>query len=164
MFKKFVIGVPMALLALNTSAALAESASTSINITADIPTTAFHAQPVDKEFGKSEKMQYSIANGTLSEVRGTFDIRNTTGAVAAYVEGGPVPLFNGNVTQNITLTYAFNGTTLTGVSQEVVGDAESNGGMRADLVITATKPGLEQTGLYSATPVVVFDALIRTAP
>ncbi|MGF0240826.1 CS1 type fimbrial major subunit [Rhodococcus sp. IEGM1300] len=164
MFKKFVIGVPMALLALNTSAALAESASTSINITADIPTTAFHAQPVDKEFGKSEKMQYSIANGTLSEVRGTFDIRNTTGAVAAYVEGGPAPLFNGNVTQNITLTYAFNGTTLTGVSQEVVGDAESNGGMRADLVITATKPGLEQTGLYSATPVVVFDALIRTAP
>ena len=44
------------------------------------------------------------------------------------------------VANNIALTYTFNGVTLTGVSQEVVGDTESNGGMRADLVIAAAKP------------------------
>lgn len=162
MFKKFVVAAPMAVLALSSSMAFAaEEARTSINISASIPTTAFHAQPVDKDFGKAEVMQYNIANGTLSEVRGAFDIRNTTGAVAAYVEGGPAPLFNGNPTQNIPLTYAFNGTTLTGVAQEVVGDAESNGGMRADLVITAAKPTAAQVGTYTANPVVIFDALAR---
>lgn len=162
MFKKFAIAVPMTLLALSASVAFAaEEARTSINISATIPTTTFHAQPVDKDFGKAEVMQYNVANGTLAPVRGTFDIRNTTGAVAAYVEGGPAPLFNGNPTQNIPLTYAFNGTTLTGTAVEVVGDTESNGGMRADLVITATKPTAAQTGSYSANPIVVFDALVR---
>jgi hypothetical protein len=50
---------------------------------------------------------------------------------------------------------------LTGASQEVVGDSESNGGMRADLVIAAAKPTAAQTGLYTANPVVVFDAIPR---
>jgi hypothetical protein len=90
-----------------------------------------------------------------------FDIQHTNGSVNAYVEGGPQPLFNGNPAQNIPLTYSFNGVTLTGTSQEVVGDTESNGGMRAEMRITAAKPGDGQTGLYTANPVVVFDAIPR---
>jgi hypothetical protein len=44
----------------------------------------------------------------------------------------------------------------------VVGDAESNAGMRADLVIAATKVvNGTQNGLYTANPVVVFDAIPR---
>ncbi|MCP1497746.1 hypothetical protein J2Y86_002453 [Pseudomonas migulae] len=162
MFKKFAIAIPMTFLALSTSLAFAaEEARTSINITADIPSKVFHAQPVDKDFGKDEKMQYVLGSGTLTEVAGMFDVQHTNGAVGAYVEGGPQALFNGNPAQNIPLTYTFNGVTLTGASQEVVGDTESNGGMRAELRIAAAKPGAAQVGLYTANPVVVFDAIPR---
>lgn len=160
MFKKIAIALPLTLLALSSSAAFAaEEARTSINISATIPTQVFHAQPVNPDFGKDEKMAYNLVAGTLDPLRATYDIRHTNGSVYAYVEGGPQPLYNGN--NNIALSYAFNGLTLSGTSKEVVGDAESNGGMRADLVITAAQPTSAQTGVYTANPVVVFDAVPR---
>lgn len=160
MFKKFAFAVPMTLLALTSSMAFAaDEARTSINITATIPSKVFHAQPRDPNFGKDEKMGYVLGSGTLTPIRATYDIRHTNGSVGAYVEGGPQPLSNG--IDNIALSYSFNGTTLTGVSQEVVGDTESNGGMQADLVIAAAKPTDTQNGLYTANPVVIFDAIPR---
>ena len=160
MFKKFAIAVPTALLALSSSMAFAaDEARSSINISAFIPTNAFHAQPVNPEFGKDEKMTWDVVNEKLSTLRATYDIRHTLGSVNAYVEGGPQPLHNGN--NFIALTYAFNGVTLSGTSQEVVSDAASNGGMRADLVITPAQPLVAQTGLYTASPVVIFDAVPR---
>jgi hypothetical protein len=163
MFKKFAIAVPMTLLALSTSMAFAaEESRSSINITAEIPSSIFYAQPVNPEFGKDEKMSYRVLDGTLADVVGQFDIKHPEGSVNAYVEGGPQPLFNGSVAQNIPLTYTFNGTVLTGTSQEVVGDTESNAGMRAELRISATKPTATQVGQYSANPVVIFDAVPRT--
>ena len=128
MFKKLAITVPMTLLALSSSMAFAaEEARTSINISATIPSKVFHAQPRNPDFGKDERMAYVLGAGTLTPLRATYDVQHTNGSVGAYVEGGPQPLSNGNNT--IALTYTFNGTTLTGVSQEVVGDTESNGGM-----------------------------------
>ncbi|MBD9620742.1 CS1 type fimbrial major subunit [Pseudomonas sp. PDM07] len=160
MFKKFAIAVPMTLLALSSSVAFAaEESRTSINISATIPSKVFHAQPRDPNFGKDEKMGYVLGSGTLTPIRATYDVQHTNGSVGAYVEGGPQPLSNGINT--IALSYMFNGATLTGVSQEVVGDAESNGGMQADLVIAAAKPTDTQNGLYTANPVVIFDAIPR---
>ncbi|MGE8483814.1 MAG: CS1 type fimbrial major subunit [Pseudomonas sp.] len=160
MFKKFAIAVPMTLLALSSSVAFAaEESRTSINISATIPSKVFHAQPRDPNFGKDEKMAYVLGAGTLTPIRATYDVQHTNGSVGAYVEGGPQPLSNGINT--IALSYMFNGTTLTGVSQEVVGDSESNGGMQADLVIAAAKPIDTQNGLYTANPVVIFDAIPR---
>jgi hypothetical protein len=161
MFKKFAIAVPMTLLALSSSVAFAaEEARTAINISAFIPTFAFHAQPVNPDFGKDEKMSYNVMTESLNPLRAAYDIRHTNGSVNAYVEGGPQHLTNGSPSV-IPLTYTFNGVTLTGTSKEVVGDAESNPGMRADLVITAALPGSTQLGLYTANPVVVFDAVPR---
>jgi len=160
MFNKFAIAAPMTLLALTTSMAFAaEEARTTINISATIPSKVFHAQPRNPDFGKDEKMAYVLGAGTLTPVRATYDVQHTNGSVGAYVEGGPQPLSNGANT--IPLTYTFNGITLSGVSQEVVGDTESNGGMQADLVIAAAKPADSQNGLYTATPVVIFDAIPR---
>ncbi|ROM99029.1 CS1 type fimbrial major subunit [Pseudomonas brassicacearum] len=160
MFKKLAIAVPMTLLALSSSMAFAaEEARSSINISANIPTEVFHAQPVNPDFGKDEKMAWNVISETLSPLRAAYDIRHTNGSVNAYVEGGPQPLYNGN--NNIPLTYTFNGVTLTAFSKEVVSDAASNGGMRADLVITAAPPISTQTGLYTANPVVIFDAVPR---
>ncbi|AWM94080.1 adhesin [Pseudomonas sp. 31-12] len=160
MFKKLAIAVPMTLLALSASMAFAaEQTRSSINISANIPTYDFHAQPVDPNFGKDEKMAWNVVSETLSPLRATYDIRHTLGSVHAYMEGGPQPLFNG--INNIPLYYTFNGVTLTASSKEVVSDAASNGGMRADLVITAGPPANGQTGLYTANPVVIFDAVPR---
>ena len=92
MFKKFAIAVPMTLLALSSSVAFAaEEARSSINITADIPSKVFHAQPVNPDFGKAETMQYVLGTGVLSDVAGIYDIQHTNGSVGAYVEGGPQP-------------------------------------------------------------------------
>ncbi|WP_166225534.1 CS1 type fimbrial major subunit [Pseudomonas atagonensis] len=160
MFKQLVLATPLAILALSSSVAFAaEEEKTTINITADIPSKVFHARPVDPQFGKAEQMIYQLGLGTLTPVTGTYDVQHTNGAVGAYVEGGPQPLYNGSNT--IALTYTFNGKVLTGASQEVVGDSESNGGMRTDLVIRAAKPTDGQYGLYTANPVVMFDALPR---
>ncbi|MGF6198703.1 CS1 type fimbrial major subunit [Pseudomonas laurylsulfatiphila] len=162
MFNKVVFAVPVALLALSSSFAFAaDEARSSINISATIPTKVFHAQPRDPNFGKDEKMAYNLVDGTLSPLRAVYDVKHTDGAVGAYVEGGPQPLFNG--ANNIPLTYTFNGKTLTAVSQEVVAEAEAKGGIAADLVIAAAKPTADQNGNYTATPVVVFDA-IPTVP
>jgi hypothetical protein len=160
MFKKFALTAPLAVLALSSSMAFAvDEARNTINISATIPSKVFHAQPVNPDFGKDEQMNYNLVDGTLNSLRAAYDIRHTNGSVGAYVEGGPQPLFNG--ADNIALTYTFNGVTLTGASQEVVGDTESNGGMRADLVIAAAKPLATQAGLYTANPVVIFDAIPR---
>ncbi|MCK8688118.1 adhesin, partial [Pseudomonas umsongensis] len=43
----------------------------------------------------------------------------------------------------------------------VVGDTESNAGMRAVLLITAALPMSSQTGNYTANPVLIFDAIPR---
>jgi hypothetical protein len=163
MFKKFAIAVPMTLLALSSSAAFAAGdAHTVINISATIPSKVFHAQPRNPDFGKAEKMAYVLGAGTLAPIRATYDVQHTNGSVGAYIEGGPQPLSNG--TNTIALTYTFNGITLSGVSQEVVGDTESNGGMQADLVIAAVKPADGQNGLYNSTPVLMFDAIPRVTP
>lgn len=160
MFKKIAFAAPLAVLALSSSMAFAaEETRSTINISATIPTNVFHAKSVNPDFGKDEKMDYSLVDGTLSSLRAPYDVRHTNGSVGAYVEGGPQPLFNG--VNSIALTYTCNGVPLTGVSQEVVGDTESNGGMRADLVIAAAKPLDTQTGLYTANPVVIFDAIPR---
>ncbi|MGL6247096.1 adhesin [Pseudomonas sp.] len=162
MFKKFAIAVPMTLLALSASMAFAaEESRTSINITADIPSRDFHAMPVNHDFGKDERMYLDHIARTLTEVRGTFDIKHANGSVGAYVVGGPTPLFNGDPASSIPLIYTFNGKVLTATSQEVVGDEESNYGMRADLVISSGRLSDNHVGLYTANPVVMFDAIPR---
>lgn len=163
MLKKIVFAVPLTLLALGTSVAFAaEEARSSINISATIPSKVFHAQPRDPNFGKDEKMAYNLVDGTLSSLRAMYDVRHTNGAVGAYVEGGPQPLFNG--ADKIALTYTFNGTVLTDKSQPVVSEAAAAGGTQAELVIAAATPTVDQHGLFTATPVVVFDAIPKVGP
>ncbi|MGH8390429.1 MAG: CS1 type fimbrial major subunit [Pseudomonas sp.] len=159
MSKKIVLAVPMAILALGSSMAFAANdARTSINISATIPSSQFHAQPVDADFGNDEKMAYDLVSGTLSPLRAAYNVKHTDGGVAAYVEGGPQPLFNGADT--IALTYTFNGVLLSAAPQVVVSEAAAKPGIRAELVIAAAaKPAPAQVGNYTANPTIIFDAL-----
>ncbi|MBV7576069.1 fimbrial protein [Pseudomonas sp. PDM32] len=163
MFKKVAFTVPVAILALSSSVAFAaDEIRSSINISADVPSSVFHAQPVTPGFGTDEKMAYNVVDGSLSSLREMYDVRHTDGSIGAYVEGGPQPLFNGS--DSIALTYTFNGVVLTASSQQVVTEAVANPGTRAELVIAAAKPAPGKFGKYTATPVVVFDAIPKVGP
>lgn len=160
MFKKFALSAAVAAVAFSASSAFAAGEGKSlINISADIPTKQFHAQPNDPEFGKAEVMNYNPVTGTLSSLRAVYNVKNTEGSVHAYIEGGPAVLDNGS--NSIALATTFNGVTLTAVPQEVVDDAQSTPGTQADLVITPAKPADTQNGLYTASFTVMFDAVPR---
>ncbi|MFP3515177.1 CS1 type fimbrial major subunit [Pseudomonas sp. SIMBA_077] len=152
----------LVILALCTPAAwAARDASSVINIQAEIPTKVFHAMPVDPEFGKDEVMNYNPVSGTLNSLSQMYNVKNTDGSVHAYIEGGPVPLFNGNFEENIALTTTFNGVVLTGTAQEVVSDDASTPGTQANMVITAATPAASAAGLYTAAYTVIFDNVPR---
>jgi hypothetical protein len=162
MLKKIAFSAPLAILALSSSFAFAEESRNTINITAKVPSSVFHAQPVDPNFGKAETMDYDIPSGTLSSLRANYFVKHTDGAVGAYVEGGPQPLFNG--ADEIALTYTFNGVLLTAVSKEVVTEAAAKPGLKAELAIVPATPATDKFGVYTATPVVVFDAIPKVTP
>ncbi|MFL1388152.1 CS1 type fimbrial major subunit [Pseudomonas tritici] len=162
MFKKLAVAAPLVAVAMSaTTAFAADDARSSINITANIPTKQFHAQPRDPNFGKDETMNYNPVSGELSSLRATFDVKNTDGSVHAYIEGGPTAaaLYNGS--DSIALTNTFNGVTLTATPQEVVDDPQSTPGTQADLVVTPAKPLDTQNGLYTSNYTVIFDAVPR---
>lgn len=161
MFKKLAITVPLAVIALSSQVAVAAGeASHTVNLRANIPTTVFHAQPRDPNWGRDETMNYNVVSGELAPLTAIYDIRNTNGSVHAYIEGGPAMLFNGNTTQNIPLTTTLNGVTLTGTPQEVVNEADSTPGVGAEMRIVAAKPTATQRGAYTAVMPVVFDAVL----
>ena len=164
MFKKFAFAASLAVIALSASPAFAAGeASHTVNLKANIPTTVFHAQPRDPNWGRDETMNYNVVSGELSPLSAIYDIRNTNGSVHAYIEGGPAVLFNGNTTQSIPLTTTLNGVTLTGTPQEVVNEADSTPGVGAQMLISAAKPSPTQRGSYTAVMPVVFDAVLPVA-
>ena len=149
-------------LLLVTPAAWAErDASSVINIKAQIPTQSFHVLPANPEFGRDETLNYNPLSGSLSSLRQMYSVKNTDGSVHAYIEGGPIPLFNGNMDQNIALTTSFNGVVLTGTPKEVVTDDASTVGIHANMDIVPATPGADVSGLYTASYTVIFDNVPR---
>jgi len=163
MFKKTAIAATLIASTLGAGSVFAAGEATStINISASIPTKQFHAQPRDPNFGIAETMNYNTITGNLSTLRTVYDVKNTDGHIAAYIEGGAASLSNGSTA--IALTTTFNGVTLTGAPQQVVDDASSTPGTQADLVIVPAKPADTQNGLFTTSMVVVFDSVPRVPP
>ncbi|WLH85917.1 CS1 type fimbrial major subunit [Pseudomonas sp. FP2338] len=161
MFKKFAVSLPLAVAVLGSSAVMAANdASTVINIRADIPTTQFHAQPLDPNFGLDEVMTYNTVTGELSPLSTVFSLKNTGGSIDGYLQDGPASLTNG--TDAIALTIALGGVTLDATPKEVAADAESNPGLQKTMTIKAAKPGATQSGRYTAVTTVIFDNKPRT--
>ena len=76
MFKKIAVAAPLVAVALGSSMAFAaDDARTAINITANIPTKQFHAQPRNPDFGKDEVMSYNPVSGDVDG--GTRDRKST---------------------------------------------------------------------------------------
>lgn len=151
----------LALLIVTPAAWAERDASSVINIKAQIPTQSFHVLPANPEFGRDETLNYNPLSGSLSSLRQMYSVKNTDGSVHAYIEGGPIPLFNGNMDQNIALTTSFNGVVLTGTPKEVVTDDASTVGIHANMDIVPATPGADVSGLYTASYTVIFDNVPR---
>ena len=84
MFKKFAVAVPLAVLALSSSvtAIAAGEASHTVNLKANIPTTVFHAQPRDPNWGRDETMTYNLVSGELAPASMRVRISGQTAATA----------------------------------------------------------------------------------
>ena len=151
----------LALLIVTPAAWAERDASSVINIKAQIPTQSFHVLPANPEFGRDETLNYNPLSGSLSSLRQMYSVKNTDGSVHAYIEGGPIPLFNGNMDQNIALTTSFNGVVLTGTPKEFVTDDASTVGIHANMDIVPATPGADVSGLYTASYTVIFDNVPR---
>lgn len=151
----------LALLIVTPAAWAERDASSVINIKAQIPTQSFHVLPANPEFGRDETLNYNPLSGSLSSLRQMYSVKNTDGSVHAYIEGGPIPLYNGNMDQNIALTTSFNGVVLTGTPKEVVTDDASTVGIHANMDIVPATPGADVSGLYTASYTVIFDNVPR---
>lgn len=151
----------LALLIVTPAAWAERDASSIINIKAQIPTQSFHVLPANPEFGRDETLNYNPLSGSLSSLRQMYSVKNTDGSVHAYIEGGPIPLYNGNMDQNIALTTSFNGVVLTGTPKEVVTDDASTVGIHANMDIVPATPGADVSGLYTASYTVIFDNVPR---
>ena len=158
MFKQTIATSLIALAIGSSSAWAANDATSVINIKASIPTEEFHAMPVNPEFGKDETMNYDPVKSSLSPLRQTFNVKNTTGSIHAYVDGGPHFLFNGNTLQNIPLVTTFNGIPLTADAVLVVAEGPATiAGTKADLVISAGAAPDGASGDYTGSVTVIFD-------
>lgn len=157
MFKKFAIAAPLAVLALQSSMALAAGeAAHSINLIAHVPTNGFYVVPTDPDLvNKDQDMSFQPATGKMGEVNGFFDVRNNNGSVHASLESAP-KLISG--AQSIDLKVEFNNKELTLTPQMVVGESESDANYRAPLKITA-KGTTFQPGDYTGVVAMTFDAV-----
>lgn len=159
MLKKFAIAAPLAAVALGSSVVFAASETRhTIQLTAHVPTSTFHVQPVDPDLViRDQVLNYNLATSDLSTLRAAFDARHTAGAIEASLES-EATLFNGS--DAVPLIVKFNGTGLkVGSPQEVLSVADAAAGRRVDLEIIPTKPAEGYVaGDYTGTVSMVFDA------
>lgn len=160
MFKKFALALPATVLALSASMAFAvEPIPQVINIKATVPTSVFSVTPNTPGFGRDETMDW-LASEKLSDITEVFNLKNTAadGAIHAFIDGD-AKLYNGR--DNIPLTVAIGGIELNDVSQEIVDKTASIPGVQRTMVIKASAPTATQSGNYTGSFAVVYEAVLK---
>ena len=159
MFKQVVATTLVALAIGSSSAVVAADTSTSIKISADIPSVQFHAVAANNTtFGNDEKMGYNTASKLLAPITQAFNLKSTSGSIKAHIVGGPVALFNGTAAHNIPLTTTIGGVTLTGTPQVVAAqNATTSAGTQSLLTIAAGTIPAAAVGVFNADFTILFE-------
>lgn len=130
-----------------------------IKLQASVPTSTFSVLPSDPTWiGDVQNLAYNGYTGKLDSFSKPFDVKNTSGAVNAYLTAAPL-LAGPN--DNIQLTVKFNNTELGGTTTEVVNAAQAQAGHIANLEIIPVEGAVAyQGGTYVGNVHVAFDAMI----
>jgi len=164
---------PLALALLATLGATQVSAADPIEVqvqlVASIPSTSFYVAPADSGWiGVAQRMEWTSdplsGYGKLSTLRKAFDVKNSSGAIAARLTDGPdVYLSSGS--ELVPLEVNFNNKLLNSTSQEFISATEAAAGKRVDLTIAAVDLGKAYVpGEYSAIVNMTFDAVAPVTP
>ena len=167
---------PLALALLTTLAAAQVSAAdpfeVQVQLIATIPSTSFFVVPAETGWiGVAQRMEWTPSalsgRGKLSTLRKAFDVKNSSGAIAARItDAGGAFLSSGNGNGMIPLFVHFNNKELTHASQEFISATEAAAGKRVDLTIAALdSPAYEyQPGEYTGIVNMTFDAVPPVTP
>ena len=147
-----------------TQASAADPVEIQVQLVASVPSTAFYVVPAETGWiGVPQRMEWTpdpVLGGKLSTLRKAFDVKNSSGAIAARLTDS-TGAYLSDGTGMIPLDVHFNNKELNSTgSQEVISATEAAAGKRVDLTIAAVETGSpippgEYTGIVNMT----FDAV-----
>lgn len=147
-----------------TQASAADPVEIQVQLVASVPSTAFYVVPAETGWiGVPQRMEWTpdpVVGGKLSTLRKAFDVKNSSGAIAARLTDS-TGAYLSDGTGMIPLEVHFNNKALNQTaSQEVISATEAAAGKRVDLTIAAVETGSpippgEYTGIVNMT----FDAV-----
>ena len=145
-------------------ASAADPVEIQVQLVASVPSTAFYVVPAETGWiGVPQRMEWTpdpVLGGKLSTLRKAFDVKNSSGAIAARLTDS-TGAYLSDGTGMIPLEVHFNNKELNqAASQEVISATEAAAGKRVDLTIAAVETGSpippgEYTGIVNMT----FDAV-----
>ena len=139
-----------------------------VQLVASVPSTTFHVVPAETGWiGVAQRMEWTpsvTGPGKLSSLRKAFDVKNSSGAIAARItDANGAYLSNGAAM--IPLDVHFNNKELNSVSQEFINATEAAAGKRVDLTIAAADTSTDFVpGEYSGIVNMTFDAVPPVTP
>ena len=164
---------PLALALLTTLGAAQVSAAdpveVQVQLIATIPSTSFFVVPAETGWiGVAQRMEWTPSalsgRGNLSTLRKAFDVKNSSGAIAARITDASGAYLSNGVAM-IPLDVHFNNKELNSVSQEFINATEAAAGKRVDLTIAAADTSTDFVpGEYSGIVNMTFDAVPPVTP
>lgn len=152
-----------------THVSAADPVDVQIQLIASIPSDNFYVVPADTGWiGVAQRLEWRpnvvSGRGELSTLRKAFDVKNSSGAIAARLtDTGGAFLSNGSYM--IPLYVHFNSKEMTQNSQEFINATEAAAGKRVDLTIAAADTGSDFVpGEYSGIVNMSFDAVPPITP
>lgn len=130
-----------------------------IKLQASVPTSTFSVLPSDPTWiGDVQNLAHNGYTGKLDSFSKPFDVKNTAGAVNAYLTAAPLLA---GADDNIQLTVKFNNTQLSETSTEVVNAAQAQAGHIANLeIIPVESEDGYKGGTYVGNVHIAFDAMV----
>lgn len=154
-----------------TQASAADPIEVQVQLIASVPSTSFYVVPADTGWiGVAQRLEWTpnpleSNKGKLSTLRKAFDVRNSSGAIAARLTDSAGSYLSDGAGTMIPLDVHFNNTLLSADSQEFISATEAAAGKRVDLTIGSTLEDYAYTpGDYFGVVNMTFDAVPPVAP
>ena len=151
-----------------TQVSAADPIEVQVQLVASIPSTSFYVVPAQTGWiGVAQRMEWTpsaTGPGKLSSLRKAFDVKNSSGALAARITNADGAYLSSGE-QMVPLEVSFNNMALNNTSKEFISATEAAAGKRVDLMIAAVDTGSDfAPGEYSGIVNMTFDAVAPVTP